>query len=97
MIDTLRELLSNISFIALSVTLTSIDIMKVKKDAQLRDSLIVKESIRRYNLIQFYAPIRQSGFEDLSILISKDIISAADISQTLLFVDSRIQANAIAQ
>src|SRR5436305_12583654 len=97
MTDTLRKLLSDIPFIALSATLTSIDITKAKKGARLQDSLIIKESIRRYNLIQFYALIRQSGFEDLSILISKDIISAADISQTLLFVDNRIQANAIAQ
>jgi len=93
----LRELLSDIPFVALSATLTPVGIADLKKAARLRDPLIIKESIRRYNLFLCFAKIRQPGFEDLSILIPKDIVSAADIPQTLLFVDSRIQANAICQ
>src|SRR5579859_948280 len=93
----LRELLSDIPFVALSATLTPVGIKDLKKGARLRDPLIIKESIRRYNLILFFAPIRRTGFEDLSILIPKDINSPADIPQTLLFVDSRLQANEITQ
>jgi superfamily II DNA helicase RecQ len=68
----LRELLSDFPFVALSATLTPVGIAKLKKAARLRDPLLVKESIRRYNLMICFARIRQSGFEDLGILIPKD-------------------------
>ena len=91
----LRELLSDFPFIALSATLTPVGIANLKKAARLRNALLVKESIRRYNLMICFARIRQSGLQDLGILIPKDIVSAADIPPTLLFVDSKIQANKI--
>ena len=43
---TLRELLLDIPFIALSATLTPVGISEVKKGAQLCNPLIIKESIQ---------------------------------------------------
>jgi hypothetical protein len=77
------------------LSLPAVGIANLKKAARLRNALLVKESIRRYNLMICFARIRQSGLEDLGILIPKDIVSAADIPPTLLFVDSKIQANKI--
>src|SRR5579859_4316503 len=54
MAGTLRELLSDIPFIALSATLTPVGISEVKKGARLCNPVIIKESIRRYNLTLFF-------------------------------------------
>lgn len=97
MVGSLREALCHAPFIGLSATLSPLGITQFTKTANLRSPVLVKESIRRYNLTLWVARRLKKGFEDLDILISDDISSASDIPTTLVFVDSLTKPARIAK
>jgi hypothetical protein len=97
MVGSLREALCHVPFIGFSATLSPLGITRFTKTTNLRSPVLVKESIRRYNLTIWVVRRLKKGFEDLDILISDDISSASDIPATLVFVDSLTKPARIAK
>jgi hypothetical protein len=73
------------------------DIENVCRATDMRDPIIIRRSIRRKNLTLWFAAIKSPHFEDLHILIADGITKAEDIPQTLIYVDSQLEANRIAR
>jgi len=93
----LRQSIPDIPMLALSATLMEPDIEDVRRAMNMRDPIIIRRSIRRKNLTLWFAAIKSPLFEDLDILIADGITTAEDIPQTLIYVDSQLEANRIAR
>jgi hypothetical protein len=96
-IGRLRDLLSKAVFVALSATLPPDWLRATISEAHLRAPAIVKQSIRRMNIVTWVVEIEGPGFTDLAVLVPQGITAPAEIPLTFLFVDSRAETIAIAE
>lgn len=97
MLGTLRECFPKAVFAGFTASMTPPDIVSFKKYSKMRNSVVIKRSVRRYNLKIWVARIQGKEYEDLRILIPDNLTSADKIPQTLIFVHGRMEANEIGQ
>src|SRR5438552_8023627 len=64
----------------------------------LDDAVLIQQSIRKGNLKIWVAQLCHKGlYTDLDVLVPKQLQTAKDIPQTLIYVEKRLEANTIAQ
>jgi superfamily II DNA helicase RecQ len=84
----LRKCLPDVPFVLLTATLPPHIFRYIEQLMQLKDTQLLRHTIRRPNITMAMAPVLGKGFEDLSHLIQHTATFPHHIPMTMIFTDS---------